>query len=37
MVNTSNARESRDRLFKTTSEVLNKVVSYLPIEEISIL
>ena len=37
MVNVSNARESRDHLFKTIGEVLDKVVSHLPIEEISTL
>ena len=36
-MNISNARESRDYSFKTIGEVLNKVVSYLPIEEISTL
>ena len=37
MVNTSNARESGDHSFKTTGEVLDKVVSHLPVEEISTL
>ena len=37
MVNVSNARESGDCSFKTTGEVLDKVVSHLPIEEISTL
>ena len=37
MVNISNTRESRDYLFKTIGEVLDKVVSYLPMEEISTL
>ena len=37
MVNASNAGESRDCSFKTTGEVLDKVVSYLPAEEISTL
>ena len=37
MVNVSNAGESGDRLFKTVDEVLDKVVSHLPVEEISTL
>ena len=37
IVNISNARESRDHSFKTIGEVLDKVVSHLPIEEISTL
>ena len=37
MVNASNARESGDRSFKTIGEVLDKVVSHLPAEEISTL
>ena len=37
MVNVSNTRESRDYSFKTIGEVLDKVVSHLPMEEISML